>query len=136
MAHDPKTKMVIASRRTEAAAVQQAVLDAAERHGYSREAIFGIRLALDEALNNAIRHGNCDDPDKHVTVEFSASDKRLSITVTDEGCGFCPEDVPDPTLDENLTRPCGRGVMLMQAYMNKVRFNKAGNRVTMVKEKS
>ncbi|MEX2388061.1 MAG: ATP-binding protein [Phycisphaeraceae bacterium] len=131
----PVAKMVIQSRLSEAPEVHKPLLAQVAEHGYSPEAVFAIRLALDEALTNAIRHGNCNDPSKQVVVEWSVTDRQVRISVTDEGCGFCPGELPDPTTEENLTRPCGRGVMLMQAYMNDVKFNKRGNKVTMTRKR-
>lgn len=125
--------MVIPNRLSEIPGVQQTVLSEVERFGYDAGCVFAIRLAMEEALSNAIRHGNCGDPAKHVTIEYRVDSQRVEITICDEGCGFEPTAVPDPTLDENLTRPCGRGVLLMRAYMSEVRFNKAGNCVTLVK---
>ena len=129
------TRVVIPSRLPEAPPVIEAILEQVRQHQYPEQAVFGVRLALDEALSNAINHGNGGDPAKQVTVEYSVTDQQLHITICDEGGGFEPEGLPDPTLDENLTRPCGRGVMLMRAYMSDVQFNKAGNCVTLVKRR-
>ena len=129
------TRLVIPSRLPEAPPVIEAILEQARQHHYPEQAVFGIRLALDEAISNAINHGNGGDSKKQVTVEYTVTDQQLHITICDEGCGFQPERLPDPTLDENLTRPCGRGVMLMRAYMSDVHFNKAGNCVTLVKRR-
>lgn len=133
MAQPSPVKMVIPSELTQIPQVQKAILDQVTACGYTEDTIFAIRLAVEEALSNAIRHGNCGDPAKKVTVEFTVTPERTEIRICDEGCGFEPEALPDPTLDENLCRPHGRGVMLMHAYMNEVRFNQRGNCVTMVK---
>lgn len=133
MAKSATRKLVISSRLAEMPAAQQQVLGDVEAAGYPREALFAIRLSLDEAITNAIRHGNCEDPSKKVVIEYSVDDEKVDLRVTDEGCGFRPGEVPDPTRDENLNRPCGRGVMLMKAYMTDVSFNKAGNQVRLVK---
>lgn len=103
--------------------------------GYSENDCFGIRLAIDEAVCNAIRHGNRYDESKKVTIEYAVKKNEFRIFICDEGDGFDPHSVPVPTRDENLDRPCGRGVMLMQSYMTHVQFNKRGNCVTMVKRK-
>jgi serine/threonine-protein kinase RsbW len=137
MGFPPETrKIVIPSSLNEALRVQQELVDAAQARGYSDHAIFAIRLALDEALSNAVRHGNRNDPSKTVTVEYTINEDELRVTIEDEGPGFDPDCLPDPTLDENLERPCGRGVMLIRAYMTEVVFNAKGNRVTMVKQKT
>ncbi len=94
---------------------------------------FCIRLALEEALTNAIRHGNKLSPDKKVFVKSTVDGGAVTIEIADEGDGFVQVDVPDPTADENLGRPTGRGVLLIQSFMDDVRYNEQGNEVTMVK---
>ncbi len=127
------TKLVFPSRLDEVPVVQHAIVEAAQQAGFDEQALFAIRLALDEALTNAVRHGNGSDPSKQVIVEFSADAQRLQIEIEDQGPGFAPDEVPDPTAEENLCRPHGRGVMLMKAYMSEVRYNPRGNRVTLIK---
>jgi serine/threonine-protein kinase RsbW len=103
--------------------------------GYDPDTVFAVKLALEEALTNAIKHGNRNDESKRIVVRFAVNPRRAVIMVRDEGNGFRPDAVPDPTADENLERPTGRGIMLMQAYMTRVRYNPAGNEVWMLKEK-
>jgi len=129
-------RVVIPSDRKKAAELQTKLLSEVTAIGFSDNACFGIRLALEEALTNAIRHGNQNDPSKHVTVEYQFDADTVAITICDEGRGFDPDAIPDPTLDEYIERPCGRGVMLMKAYMSEVIFNQSGNCVTMVKHRS
>ncbi|RCS54836.1 ATP-binding protein [Bremerella cremea] len=97
---------------------------------------FGIHLAAEEAIVNAIKHGNKQDPNKSVHVDIRVGKQEVMIHITDEGPGFNPEAVPDPTLDENLDVPSGRGVMLIKAYMTDVQYNEQGNSVRMTKTKS
>lgn len=113
--------------------VQGEILGETDRCRYAEDTAFAIRLALEEAIANALRHGNRMDPEKTVRIEFVISPRQATITITDEGPGFNPDAVPDPTCDENLEKPCGRGIMLMRAYMDKVTFNRRGNRVSLVK---
>ncbi len=108
-------------------------MEAVKAAGFPEEPSFAVRLALDEALSNAVRHGNKLDASKSVTVEYEVSPTRVTISVTDQGPGFDPESVPDPTLDENLDQPHGRGLMLIKAYMTEVTYSARGNRVTMTK---
>lgn len=115
-------------------AVEQAVLREVNRYNYSVAAIFAIKLALEEALNNAIKHGNRMDPRKKVKVAIDIDANRAAMTITDEGNGFDLSKVPDPRADENLERPCGRGIMLMFAYMDEVRYNEKGNQIHVVKQ--
>jgi len=95
--------------------------------------VFSIKLALEEALVNAIKHGNQMDRTKKVHIAYQLYPDRFDVQISDDGCGFDPSDVPDPTAFENLERPCGRGLMLMRHYMTAVAFNDRGNGVTMSK---
>jgi serine/threonine-protein kinase RsbW len=131
----PTSHQLVLRTLADVPAAQEAMLGQVAQRGFPREAVFAIRLALDEALTNAIRHGNCCDASKRVRVDYRVSDDRFEATVCDEGCGFQPGDVPDPTRPENIERPHGRGVMLMRAYMTEVSFNDAGNCVTLVKHR-
>jgi serine/threonine-protein kinase RsbW len=94
---------------------------------------FGIRLALEEALVNAIKHGNRQDPDKSVHIRFQITPHQFLIEIKDEGRGFDPDAVPDPLHPTNLERPGGRGVFLMRHYMCWVQYNEVGNCVTLCK---
>lgn len=114
-------------------AVQERILQALEGLEYPPRDVFGVRLALEEALVNAIKHGNAMDPDKHVRVTCEVSYDQVRIEIEDEGPGFNPGEVADPTDDENLDCPGGRGIMLMRAFMNVIEYNDVGNRVTLVK---
>lgn len=131
----PTKRLEFVSDLKELPAVLQSVLQDIPANGFDEDAVFAIRLALDEALSNAIRHGNSGDSQKRVVVEYGMKDDAFQVSVTDEGHGFIPDKVPDPTLAENLERPCGRGVMLMKAYMSHVCFNERGNRVTLIKNR-
>lgn len=131
-----REKKVIPTDLTAAGRLAEELLRKAEAQGYPESMRFAIRLALEEALSNAIEHGNKFDPNKSVTVVAEVDDDRAAITIADEGDGFDPATVPDPTVDENLEKPCGRGIMLMRAYMDTVKFNKRGNEVCLVKSKS
>ncbi|HEX4150027.1 MAG TPA: ATP-binding protein [Pirellulales bacterium] len=104
-----------------------------ELHEWPREMIFGVRLALEEALVNAITHGNRSDTTKRVFFSCKLAPDRILLEIRDEGPGFDPQAVPDPTDDECLIRPNGRGLMLMRAYMSRVEYNEAGNCVVMEK---
>lgn len=135
MVHLSREKLVIPSELAEICRTQQTIVNKVSEAGFNENAAFAVRLALDEALSNAVRHGNCGDPNKQVVVEYCIDDTGVMITITDEGCGFNPKQVPDPTRDENLHRPNGRGIMLMKAYMSEVRYNDRGNRLTLVKRR-
>jgi serine/threonine-protein kinase RsbW len=126
--------MVISSDLQRARKLALELLGVVRRCGYGEACAFAIRLALEEALLNAVRHGNRMDPTKVVEVEYDIDPHRAIITVTDQGEGFDPAAVPDPTTDENLEKPTGRGVMLMRAYMDQVCFNDRGNQVRLIKQ--
>jgi serine/threonine-protein kinase RsbW len=125
--------VVIPSDPAEARRVQEDIERLLRANHASEKEIFGIRLALEEALVNAIKHGNQMDRSKTVKVVSSVEAERFEVEVTDEGTGFDPGDVPDPTAVENLERPCGRGLMLMRYYMSEVSFSPRGNSVRMAK---
>ncbi len=126
-----RERFVLASRREEVETAAGAVLAALERLGYDKASAFAVRLALEEALNNAVRHGNRDDPSRHVTLQCDISESQAILEVQDEGEGFDPQSVPDPTATENLDIPSGRGLMLMRSFMADVTIHPPGNRVTM-----
>ena len=128
--------MMIPSTYDAARAVEDSVLEELDRHGYDETATFAVKLALEESLNNAIKHGNRLDPRKMVEVHYDVNAERVRITVADQGNGFDPSGVPDPTTDENLEKPCGRGLLLMRAYMDEVSFSECGRQVRMTKSKS
>jgi serine/threonine-protein kinase RsbW len=119
----------------EVAGCINAILDALRPLDYTEQVLFGVRLALEEALVNAIRHGHHNDLSKTVHVRFQATDEQLLVEIQDEGPGFDPEGVPDPLSPENLERPGGRGVFLMRHYMTWVSFNELGNCVTMCRSR-
>lgn len=109
------------------------ILRVLETHGWSEHDIFSIHIAVEEAVVNAIKHGNEYDPEKSVLVTCRLTSDYLRIEVTDEGGGFKLEDVPDPTDEERLEIPSGRGLMLMNEFMDQVHHNARGNSVTMEK---
>ena len=100
---------------------------------FSPEEIFSIHLAIEEAMVNAVEHGNRLDSLKQVTVEYSITSEAFEISITDEGCGFVPDTVPDPQVDENIHNVTGRGIVLMRASMDSVEYNERGNCVHMIK---
>lgn len=111
------------------------LLDTMTGRGWSQHALFQVQLAYEEAIVNAIRHGNRFDDDKTVAVEMKCDDDRVWIQITDQGDGFDPKSVPDPRQDELLDVPGGRGVLLIDQIMSEVKYNARGNQVTMVKFK-
>ncbi len=102
---------------------------------WSEPEVFGIHLALEEALINAIKHGNECQSNKTVHVNIVLTHDEFRGSVTDQGSGFDPEAVPDPTCENNVCRDCGRGIALMREFMDEVRFVGCGNRVEMSRQR-
>ena len=126
----------IASCTREGLAVQERLISLMQTFEYSSRDVFAMRLSLEEAITNAIRHGNRQDPDKQVHVICRVDTLRIEVIVTDQGEGFNPDEVPDPTLEEFLERPSGRGLMLMRAYLSVCQYSEGGRRITMVRERN
>jgi serine/threonine-protein kinase RsbW len=125
--------LAIPSDPAEARRVQEEIETLLKSHHFPERDIFCIKLALEEALVNAIKHGNQMDRTKQVKISYQVAPDRFAVLIQDEGPGFNPEDVPDPVAIENLERPCGRGLLLMRHYMNEVTFQPPGNCVLMTK---
>ena len=99
---------------------------------YARRFNLNFRVGLTEALSNAMLYGNASDPEKRVRVEVTIRVEEVAVRVTDQGVGFDPTTVPDPTLPDNISKSGGRGIFLMKSLMDEVRFNEQGNSVTLV----
>jgi serine/threonine-protein kinase RsbW len=128
-------EIVIPSDTSAGQSVQDRIVQFLEALQYDERDVFGIRLAIEEALVNAIKHGNRMDPGKTVRIACRACQHKVRIEIEDQGEGFQPESVPDPTAEENLERPCGRGIMLMRAFMTSIEYNAAGNLVVLEKHR-
>lgn len=99
------------------------------QYNLSDELYFNILLVLTEAINNSILHGNGADPCKSVKVKLRPSKAALSFTITDEGCGFNPDKLPDPTSPPCLLKPNGRGVFLMRKLSDDLQYSEDGTKV-------
>ncbi len=110
--------------------VQRAVSRLMEQFAYQPRDQYAIQMGLVEALTNAFRHGNRLDPRKQVYVGAVIDRKQAWIRIEDEGDGFNADEVPDPTLPENIDRPNGRGVYMMRSFLHSVKYNARGNVVT------
>jgi serine/threonine-protein kinase RsbW len=100
---------------------------------FPQKDVFGVRLALEEALINAIKHGHRYDETKVAHFRYEVTHDRITAEIEDQGPGFDPTAVPDPLDDANLDKASGRGLLLMRAYMTSVHFNVRGNRVMLCK---
>jgi len=134
MPHDTDDEYVIPSDLEAARRVQDRI-EAVVKSAFNEHDAFAIKMAVEEALVNAIKHGNQMDPDKSVRVAYALKPDRFDVRITDEGPGFNPADVPDPTAPENLERPCGRGLLLIRYYMSEVSFQDSGRTIAMFKRR-
>jgi len=126
-------KFIIESDLSQQREIQKRILDAVEGAGFTSDSVFAVKISLEEALINAIKHGNKLDPNKKVRIEASVSPNETEIIIEDEGPGFERAEVPDPTAEENLLKCSGRGILLMETYMDQVEYSKNGRRVRMIK---
>ena len=124
------------SSTAEALRLIDLLLPAMAAEGYPDEDRHATRLALQEAIVNAVRHGNRCDPDKTVRVRLHLGPERVIAEVEDQGEGFDPGRVPDPRQPENLERPGGRGLLMMRHYATWLHSNERGNRVALCRRRS
>ena len=111
--------------------VERAIEDVIYETGITHVNYGKILVSTLEAVNNAILHGNNGNPEKIVEIEISCINNDLTIRVTDEGNGFKPENIPDPTKPENIEAQNGRGVFLMSRLADSIKYNDKGNTVTL-----
>ena len=114
---------------------EQAARDLAVKAGFDEEETDRIAMSVREATVNAVLHGNQYDPKKRVTVAFEVTPESLSVSVRDEGKGLDPGGIPDPLAPENLLKQSGRGIFLIRAFMDEVRFRSMdpGTEITLIK---
>ncbi len=113
--------------------VQDRIMAEVVRCGFDVHGQFAIRLSLEEGLVNAVKHGNRFDEAKHVQVDYLITPGELDISIEDEGAGFDRSGVPDPTLEENIEKCSGRGLLLIESYMTSVTYSRGGRRLRMLK---
>ncbi|HKZ03608.1 MAG TPA: ATP-binding protein [Pyrinomonadaceae bacterium] len=114
------TELKLPSRIEAVAEAAAAVAGIVRRLSVDENAAFGIDMAVREAVTNAVLHGNKRDETKFVEVIVQSSAVALEIKVHDQGLGFNPEVVPDPTKDENILKTSGRGIFFMRTFMDQV----------------
>jgi len=132
-----RAHLVLGSRFEHIEIAERTLLDLVAQMGCENDEQYWIVTALREAIANAVRHGNREQPERKVRVDYSIEGRTVTIRVQDEGEGFDPSEIPDPTREENLLRPSGRGIFYMQQFMSRVEFSRApegGTTVVMVKE--
>ncbi len=125
--------LVLASRFENIEVAERALRDLCDEAGCDGDDLYWVVTALREALANAVRHGNRSEPERRVFVDYSVDPASVTIQVEDEGEGFDPATIPDPTDPENLLRPSGRGIFYMQQFMSHVEFGQAPNGGTSVR---
>ena len=133
---DQTTRLVLPSHIEAVADAAAAVTDFIRNCGVSEELSFGIEMAVRESVTNAMVHGNQEDESKSVEVIFNCHDDELEIEVRDQGEGFDPASVPDPTNAENLLKTSGRGIFLMRTFMDEIEWRnrpEGGTAVRMTK---
>jgi serine/threonine-protein kinase RsbW len=114
--------------------VSSVILKQLQARGVGESALFDIRLCVEETVRNAMQHGNALDKDAGVKIKYAISDSLFTVEVEDSGAGFDHGNVPDPTTDENIMKVSGRGVYLVRRLMDKVEYNKKGNKVKLTKK--
>lgn len=131
------TELKFPSRIETVGEAAAAVSDFMNRLGIAEDVAFGVDMAVREAVTNAVVHGNKLDDAKVVELKLRNTPAVLEITVQDQGTGFNPNDVPDPTKDENILKTSGRGIFFMRNFMDEVDWvadPKDGTRVRMIKK--
>ena len=126
-------EVVVPNDTAQVRVICENVVELLERCAYSERDVFHVRLALEEALVNAVKHGNQMNPNKTIRVNCTVDSERARLEIEDEGEGFCADEVPDTTEAEFIDRPGGRGLLLMRSMMSSVEFSNSGSKVIMEK---
>ena len=132
MPEEYRFHLAIGSRFENIELVQVVLRDCLERLGLEEDSRHWVDVAMREALANAIKHGNEQNPSKQVHVDLAVEDDHLVIRVEDEGVGFDPEHVVDPLAPANILRPNGRGILFMKNFMDEIKYSSGPRGGTMV----
>ena len=133
-AKDNKFEMTIRSSLEQIEAVEEMAERAADKMKFSEEERDSLAIAVTEAVNNAIIHGNKQDRRKRVNLRFDFEGEKLIVKIRDQGTGFNPDKISDPLAPENLLKESGRGVFILSTLMDEVKFNfDKGTEITLVK---
>ena len=103
--------------------VEEFITEVANEFNLDEEIKNNLSLSLSEAASNAMVHGNKLDPNKYVDIKITVSDEKIEVVIKDEGNGFDPSSVPDPTAPENLLKDSGRGIHIMKTFLENMRYN-------------
>ncbi len=107
------------------------ILDSLSQYELSEDVLFDIRLSVEEAIRNAIVHGNKNNKKLHVKIHYLVKNGSINVEVEDEGPGFNTDALSDPTASGNILKESGRGVLLIKKLMDSVDFNEKGNKIKM-----
>ena len=132
-------ELTIPSKLEELEAVQRLISQAASAFGLSEDMAYWMELTISESVINAIRHGNQFDPTKKARLAISFDGENVEVIVEDQGEGFSLDELADPTRDENLLKPCGRGILIIRSFMDEVSLTRregGGTRLHMLKRVS
>ena len=136
----PRTfELTIPSKLEELEAVQRLISQAASAFGLTEDMAYWMELTISESVINAIRHGNQFDPTKKARLAISFDGENVEVVVEDQGEGFSLDELADPTRDENLLKPCGRGILIIRSFMDEVSLTRregGGTRLHMLKRVS
>jgi serine/threonine-protein kinase RsbW len=128
-------EFTISNRLDDIYDLEARILQQVEHAGYDENSRFAIRLALDEALINAYKHGNQEDPERKVRVVFQVREDEVEIEIEDEGWGFEKGCLNDPRLGDGLQKTSGRGIFLIRQFMSSLHFNQRGNSIKFTYQK-
>ena len=132
MADEHRFHLAIGSRFENIELVQVVLKDRLRQLGMDEDTQDWVDLAVREALANAIKHGNAQDPEKQVHVDLDIEEDEVVIRVEDEGAGFDPDQVADPLDHDNLVRKNGRGILFMKKFMDRIHYGSGPGGGTMV----
>ncbi|MFH5883317.1 ATP-binding protein [Halalkalibaculum sp. DA3122] len=130
MTKQTKKSLTLTSSFEQVSRVESFVDELQEWIGFDQDMYGNILLALNEAVTNAIVHGNNEDEQKNVFITAVHEVPKLKVSIQDEGKGFDPSSLPDPLEDENLLKEGGRGVYLMEQFADEVTYSEGGTRIT------
>lgn len=131
---DRKALLRVSSQTSNIRRVSSRILGVLGAFKLDEGTVFDIRLCIEEAVRNAMVHGNRSDKRRAVRVSYGIDGSRLVIEVEDEGAGFDHAALADPTAEPHITKNSGRGVYLIRKLMDRAEYNETGNRLTMVKD--
>lgn len=131
---EEKSRIVIDNDAHKLKEVSGSLMDKLKSKGVAEDIVFDVHVAFEEALRNAMVHGNKEHPRKKVVVETEVTDSEVILKVEDEGEGFDPGEIPNPTVGDNVLKESGRGVFLIKHLMDKVEYLNSGRKVIMTKK--